>query len=248
MFLSLTAAAMLFSMPIKKAVDDMDVVTVEFPVSRIYVPTEFDSNDFPEILFEGRFPNQCYVYDRTVARVVEGNFYFWVYAKKYPEPCIQVESPFLESAKVEGSLQEGVYDVVNVFRNRRTSLGSLRVRHTESKSRDDFLYADVDSSVVQVHRETGQRYLTLFGNQNSSCHQFDLSRTSMRITASGLIEVLPILREPEEGEMCLQIWKKFNISLPIPPLFASGKYAFFIKRPIGKSFYKLDELPAHSVR
>ena len=248
MFLSMIVAAsfVTVSMPAEtnrfKAEDD-DIQVVEYPVQRVYLPTGLDSNDDAEVLIEGEFPDQCYAFDSAVAKVVDNHFYFRVYAKKYSGPCTQMVAPFLEKARLRKVLPEGVYDVVHLLNDRKIPYGKLPIHYTESKARDDFPYAQVDSSVVEVNRDTGERFLTLFGTQTNSCQQFDLERTSIRLTAPGFIEVRPVLKDLEPTAMCLQVWRKYTQRLPLPENYRAGRYAFYIRTGEGGSFQKLDEIP-----
>lgn len=226
---------------------------VAAPVSSVHLPQGFDDNDIVQILVEGVFPNPCYRAGDAKVGVNHHDSYivFYLQAHRYEsEQCSQVRTPFLKPIDI-GKLKAGrnyrVYQAADTDGSKLRPRGEVSVQKARSTSRDEFLYAPIDSAVV-IEDQWGQRRdLLLIGTFTNSCMRFDPDppvRSTVRHTQERLIEILPILEDIDEGMNCAQMNKPFMKRIPIPDNIPKGRYAFHIRRMDGESFNKLDSIDA----
>lgn len=210
---------------------------IEIIPKHIYTPRGFDSNDVVQIILEGDFPNNCYRIAKIKADADEEKIVFRATAYQYPGACTQSITPYLRHADVD-ILEEGTYPVWNATK-KDGPMGNVSVRHTDSPKRDDFDYANVDSSVVYYDANLQRSVLMLFGKHSESCFRFDREKFVMRQTAKDVLEILPILRREEDVE-CKSGEFSFREKFVIPENIRDGRYLFYIRIADGQSFYKTD--------
>lgn len=215
---------------------------IEVDIKKVYVPRWFDTGDIPQFIISGEFPDQCYRYDKTVFPLIEADkIYFKVLGYQNPGPCKPIKTPFLKLVDLPTVLDEGVYSLMNIRQNVDQPAGLLNIRLSESKTRDDFIYADVDSAVTYHDPFAKRSVLVLYGSFPNTCMSFDDAEIRVYQSAAEMIEVLPAIKKDlEEG--CLETPVSFVKHIAIPEVIPVGRYVFFIRKMDGTAFVKFDEV------
>ena len=123
---------------------------VELPIETIYtVERGFDTNDAAEVSVYGYLPDTCHKLAQGEAMVNHSDKTIHVRVEGYRTPgqiCLEILTPFLEVIHV-GPLPQGDYRVQSL--TSPDLIGKLQVEPAVSDSRDDYLYAPVDSIAVK---------------------------------------------------------------------------------------------------
>lgn len=246
---------------ILSAVVQAGPVLVPAPVTKVYIPQGFDSNDITQVVVEGTFPSGCYRAGKAyVWKDANSNrIAFHQQAYFYPTDfCQEVETSFLEAIDV-GELSRGVYEVYNLPKPSEDpsapesleKVGELPVHAARVEARDEHLYAPVDSAVVVKDQQGRERELILIGTFPNNCMRFNRSifreqRISGPVirTQPNILEVLPIIEEFERPEGCKKIEDGFEERIELPRDVPAGRYLFHIRTMNGKSFNKIDWVEA----
>lgn len=210
---------------------------IEIVPKRIYTPKGFDSNDVVQFVIEGDFKTPCYRIAKVRADADEEKIVFRVLAYQYPGVCTQSLTPYLQHIDVD-VLDEGVYPVWNAAKKDRP-MGNISVHRTESQKRDDFEYANINSSVVFFDVALQRSVLMVFGSTGNSCSRINRETMTIRQTDKDLVEVLPILTRIESDD-CKTGEFPLRERFVIPEAIPAGKYLFYFRTANGQSFYKTD--------
>lgn len=132
------------------------------PVSDVYVPIGFDSNDNVEIVLAGEFPSSCYKVGLHSFRVTEKNeILIQATTLFYPgSTCAQVITPFMQIVKI-GVLKVGAYKVI--VNDKSTPKKEFEIAQHLSEAPDDYLYAPVEFAEIETSSSTGIQYLEIQG-------------------------------------------------------------------------------------
>ena len=118
------------------------------PVSKVYMPKGFDSNDMAEIVITGFLPNLCYKSPIIKTKVEGKNIIVSVYAINY-EPvreleCTRMIVPFLIPVDV-GVLDRGQYKVTVNEQDK----GQMKITEALSSAVDEHVYAYVEQVLIK---------------------------------------------------------------------------------------------------
>lgn len=215
---------------------------VPAPVSKIFIPFGFDSNDNVEVVAHGEFPNSCWRVGKTSATVDHetNTIYVDVTAYQYPEGerflCAQVIMPYIAPVKL-GILKTGEYTVVAGAN--QDVRAQLHVEEATTQSPDDHMYAQVDSAEV-VALANGEYELQMSGTHPYfyiGCMKITEVKTYLR--PDDVLVALPI---GEIEEVCPESYSHhFKVRHKIENMFL-GKGLLHIRALNGDSYNKLIQL------
>jgi hypothetical protein len=185
---------------------------VPAPVTHLYVPAGFDSNDTVEVVVTGNFPNSCYSRNDVKVDVRDEEIAVTVTAvsheKSFPAArCSDMLVPFKEVVHI-GNLQGGDYKLI--VNNRLTD--SLRVGEASSNSVDENLYA-----AIEWVEEKGGNNVLLHGWRYSNC--IDHDRVEVKSNDKDTLAILPVMKRL--SDFCPM--KMMPVRYPVKLDFASLK-------------------------
>jgi hypothetical protein len=188
-----------------------DTTTLPSPVTKIFVPMDFDDNDNTEIVLQGFFPSTCYKVGATSFDIDAAAHTIVVKAtseKATGMICAHVMTPFLQPVKV-GILAEGAWDVVLSQNPELKSSFQIRKRTTEAP--DDFLYAPVAEATLRMEAGTGRQSLVLSGSFPLLTHGcMQLRDVQLGSPTEDVLLALPIA-EIAEGAVCEGAQRDFKV-------------------------------------
>jgi hypothetical protein len=212
--------------PVAQAVDQ-----VPAPVTQVFAPLGFDTNDNSEVIVAGYLPNLCYKAAKAEAKVIGKSVQVDVTAYKVnSQLCAQMAVPFLEVARL-GVLDKADYDVTvnpGLPSEKRTQ---LPVIESTSSAIDDFVYANVNS----IERIEGTRRVLLKGENPSPC--YDLEEINLVSNGKDTYSVLPILRQV--SAVCPRVMTPFEYEITVPQELSPKKILLHVRVMNGKSVNSL---------
>ena len=214
-----TLLAMLLSASISYAVtqsygDDGDVMKariIEAPVSHVFIPNGFDSNDNVQVVVIGRFPTTCYqLYTHAVRR--EGSqIKVYVYAiYQSDRPCADAIVPFKQEINL-GAANKGVYDIVVNPGSSHPVHGRVPVVAAKTNRIDDYIYAYVEY-IGSVKNDPNR--VKIGGYIASDCFKF--KQFHKMTNKKDVIAVLPILEQV--SDFCPMKMTPFEYAIDIPKM------------------------------
>lgn len=207
-----------------------DVISA--PVSKIFVPSGFDSNDNVELLVKGTFPDTCYSRNNYSLSVDQDLINITITAFRNNEAeCERIEIPYMENITV-GTLQAGKYRVV--VNGKLQS--QLLIHEAVSRNVDDHLYGMVQ--YVELGITGGVNGSFFLVGKNVSC--LTLERVELLSNGKDTLSVLPIMKKKSEN--CQGPRKQFSIpvNFKINSLRAN-EVLIFVRTMDGKSVHTLIE-------
>ncbi len=123
---------------------------VEVAVTKAYIPVGFDSNDLPQFLVTGTFPDLCYQVAAPDVRVDEKNQRITLVQKAYRttgDHCWAVKVPFEQIVQLP-PLADGNYEVWDGKTNSKLGTFPISRASQSGTGTDDYPYAPV--SAVQL--------------------------------------------------------------------------------------------------
>ncbi len=204
-------------------------IEVEVPVTKIFSPKGFDSNDMAEVILTGFLPNLCHKSPTLKAEVVGKIIYVTATALNYEQDnpfCPEMIVPFLSSVQV-GVLDRGQYEVkvnVNTPYDRK---GELFISESMSPSVDEHTYAYVD----HVVRIPGTRKVRLNGYNPSDC--FVLDRIDYGNNGKDVYSVLPKMKQVTDH--CPLKMTPFSFVTEVPNTLSEKEVLLHVRVMNGKS-------------
>lgn len=193
-------------------------ITVTQLPAELFTPVGFDDNDNTQFVIEGFFPNTCYrMGSHTVDINVEkreitvNNQAFF-----YPESlCLEVLVPYSRIVNL-GVLSAGDYRIQFVGNDGKqvVPMGRVEVVKSPNKGPDDFLYAPVQNSYVNV-KANGTAELILSGEYTNTC--MEIEQVIVHPSKEKVIVVQPIMKEkdfaaPGCAQMMVPYTKKVDLA------------------------------------
>lgn len=196
------------------------------PVSKVYMPKGFDSNDMAEIVVTGFLPNLCYKSPIVKTKVEGKNIIVSVYAINH-EPtheleCTRMIVPFLIPVDV-GVLDRGQY---NVTVNEQEK-GQMKITEALSSAVDEHVYAYVEHVLIKP----GSRNVILKGHNPSDCYVFD--RVDYFHNDKDVYSVLPKMKQISHD--CPMKMVPFAIETEIPQDLDAKQVLLHVRTMHGKS-------------
>lgn len=229
--LALTSALFLGFFVSLESTQAQEIVTVE--AEKIFIPTGFDDNDVAQIVSLGHFNSTCYRSADPKIDIDTEKFtiHIGLQALKYEEPCEQIRNKFVKVIDL-GILPSGVYTIIESNQER----GTLNIKHTESKSRDDFLYAPIHSAEIYFDPRSEEAFMELRSAMPNSCYHLREENIQIVHKSARVIEILPILeRDSRPNAECTQTRTMLRRVLSFPDKFDAESYLFHIRTMNGES-------------
>lgn len=164
---------------------------LQVPVTDIFSPKGFDTNDVTQVVISGYLPNLCFKSPKVVAEVKDTVIQVEVtalYEEAEDVACTQATVPFLETISV-GVLAEGTYEVRANEGGATFLTDTISVVKAASLETNDFIYARGD----YVERIGTTRQVALKGFNPSDC--FELSEIRFISNEKNTYSVLPIMKK-----------------------------------------------------
>lgn len=204
-------------------------VEVEVPITKIYSPKGFDSNDMAEVILSGFLPNLCHKSPTIKAEVVGKTIYVRATALNYEQDnpfCPEMIVPFLTSVEV-GVLDRGQYDVKVNINTPYNKESQLFISESMSPSVDEHTYAYVD----HVVRVPGTRKVRLNGYNPSDC--FVLDRVDYAHNGKDVYSVLPKMKQVTD--FCPLKMTPFSFVTEVPNTLTEKEVLLHVRVMNGKS-------------
>ena len=197
------------------------------PVTHVYAPLGFDSNDNTEVVVSGYLPNLCYKSPRTETKITGKNVAVTMTALNSGGMyCLQTIVPFIEVASL-GVLDKGKYNIdVNTGTPTHKN-SSIGITESTSPAIDDHIYANVS----YVEKAPGSRKVILKGENPTSC--FALDHIEMISNGSDTYSVLPILKQV--SQICPQMVVPFAYETDVPKGLSEDEILLHVRIMNGKS-------------
>lgn len=204
-------------------------VKVLSPISHVYSPLGFDSNDNTEVVIEGFLPNLCHKHPMTESKIVGNKIEITVSSYVYDQSnpfCPEVIVPFVESVQL-GLLMPGNYEIVvnggSVFQEK----GAIQVNKADNSSVDDYVYAAVE----YIKKDFGSRRVMLEGVNPSDC--FALEEVRFVSNGKDTYSVLPKMKQVSND--CRAKQSPFSYEVEVPDYIKSDRILLHARAMGGKS-------------
>jgi hypothetical protein len=211
---------------------------VEAPVDHVFVPNGFDNNDHVEVIVTGKFPNPCYVRNKSEVKIKDDVIHIKITSLSMDDPaytkCEPLKIPFTEVVNI-GSIQGGKYKIVVNEGGDYEKREAITIETSSSESIDDNIYAMVE------YVDTGftggaSGDAILISNSPSPCLVLD--RVDYLSNKSDALSVLPIMKKissdcPEKN-VRLEIPVKFD-----PSKFNADKILLYVRTIEGRSVHTI---------
>jgi hypothetical protein len=200
------------------------------PVSHVFSPAGFDSNDNVELLVTGYLPNLCYRAPKSSVSIKNGKISIEVVANKKQSGltlCAAVIVPFVESIKI-GVLDKGKYDIRV---NENTSFAKksmIAISEAMSTSIDDVVYANVDEI---IREDENTRKVVLKGYNPSDC--FELKEIVVLDNEVDTYSVLPKMKQVKAH--CPKKMIPFSYEMEVPEKLEANKVLLHVRVMDGRS-------------
>jgi hypothetical protein len=180
----------LFALFASAAYASVPPVTAAIPVTHIYAPQGFDSNDPSEVIITGYLPDLCYRAPSTYSQVSGQTIQIQAEALRPSQNalCPLVAMPLLEAVQV-GVLEKGEYGIVVNQPGSNPVTSSIYIEEARGKGVENSVYANTGS----VDRIPGTRAVILTGINPVNCYELD----QIRYISNGkdTYTVLPIMKQ-----------------------------------------------------
>jgi hypothetical protein len=214
--------------------DQMQPDVVKVPLSKVYVPGGFDSNDRVRLMVEGYFPSTCYRVAETTVSQTEAALSISQTAFKYNGPCIWMMISYSQPVNV-GILKSKTYDIKDSDSGR--VMGQLPVKVAVNAGPDDFLYANVKDAYLGFV-DGQKRAIVISGVLPGDCWALKEKRVIQ--DGPNVVTVLPIIEKKEKAE-CHDLEMPFIATVDVPNIPA-GRYMLNVRSLSGESIIKLVDL------
>ena len=203
------------------------------PVSNIYSPEGFDSNDNVEVIVEGFLPNLCYRAPMKDIKI-NGNkidIKLSALSSEQQNPyCPEMIVPFLEKVEV-GVMDKGQYEIEVNGKSVYEKQGSIEVDESISDAVDDEVYANVE----YIERVQGSRNIILKGQNPSDC--FVLDKVEFVDNKKNVLSVLPKMKQV--SEFCPMKMVPFEYEVEVPNNLEKEKILLHVRVMDGRSVNSL---------
>ncbi len=204
------------------------------PVTNVFIPNGFDSNDNSEIVIAGYLPDLCYQGPKYKAKLENGHVVVYVSAHQVVGEdvvCPRVIVPFQMTVGL-GQLDARDFKVSVNPKTKTEKRGILPVGVAKSKRIDDYLYAYVKDIKVEGN------YLYLKGVNPSDC--FKLKEINVIDNGKDTYAVMP--QVTIENDVCRPKSTEFTYRIPFKNTLNAEKALFHVRVMDGRSINKVIDL------
>lgn len=198
------------------------------PITHVYAPKGFDSNDETQVIVSGYLPNLCFKSPRSKVSVEGQTIFITVTAltdRRSPF-CLMVIVPFLETVTV-GVLDKGDYKIVVNAGSPNEIKSRISVEESESLAVDNHVYAAVDA----IDRTPVSRKVLLKGYNVSPCFNFD--HVEFISNGEDTFSVLPIMKQSRPR--CPMKMTPFAIETEAPATLSTDQVLLHVRSMDGRS-------------
>ena len=203
------------------------------PVSNIYSPEGFDSNDNVEIILEGFLPNLCYKSPSHSIEIDKDVINIKVEALVHDNEgiaCAEMIVPFLEKVEV-GVMDKGNYKILVNGESPWKKEGSIKVNESISDAIDDSVYANVN----YIEKDDDSRIVKLKGYNPSDC--FVLDKIDVVDNKKDVYSVLPQMKQI--SDFCPMKMIPFEYEMEVPKSLKQDQVLLHVRVMDGKSVNSL---------
>ena len=212
-------------------------IEVTAPVSRIFSPIGFDTNDLAEVVLTGTLPTSCHQLGGSTFTVDRDKKVIRINLTGYKVErgiCIDLSAPYQHTVKL-GHLPAGDYDVRLV--QTPTIKSHLPVKPSNSAGRDDHLYLPVEFADLILADGSQKIYLSgRYPKIKQGC--MALERTIVRVHDNDQILVQPIAKILDEDSCQEGQPRTFHHLVAMPTAFA-GEGLLHVRGLNGTSYNKI---------
>lgn len=219
----LSTTALFAGVPISKKV----------PVSKIYVPQGFDSNDNVELVITGFLPNLCHKSPKVKTEIIDNKVNVTLTSLYYQESnpyCPEMVVPFKKVVEI-GSMPKGNFKVVVNEDTKYEKSDELFVKAALDNNIDNYQYAYVEEIQQNIEKEV----LTLRGYNPSDC--YELSEVTYISNGEDTYSILPRMKKVRD--FCPMKMMPFSISWRLPKELDSKKILLHVRTLNGNSINKI---------
>jgi len=206
---------------------------VQIPVTNVYVPKGFDSNDDVQVIVSGVLPDLCYQSPKASATIEEGIIKVVVEAI-YDAPegaaCAQLARPFLEKASLK-VLVAAEYQIQANVGTANLIEEKILISQAASVDVNDHVYAGVD----YVEKTENSRKVVLYLNTPSDCYEFD--RVEELSNGKDTFSVKPIMRKIRRS--CPVKVTEFKVDYIVPEELSADEILLHVRTLQGDSYNTL---------
>ena len=203
------------------------------PISHIYSPEGFDSNDNVEVILEGFLPNLCYKSPSHSVEIEKNVINIKVEALLNDNEdiaCAEMIVPLLQKVEI-GVVDKGNYKILVNGESPWKKEGSIKVEESISGAIDDNVYANVS----YVEKDDGSRIVKLKGYNPSDC--FVLDKIEFKDNKKDVYSVLPQMKQI--SNFCPMKMIPFEYELEVPKNLNKDKVLLHVRAMDGKSVNSL---------
>ncbi len=203
------------------------------PISNVFSPAGFDTNDNVEVIIEGMLPNLCHKSPMKKVEVKGKKIEIKITALSYHESnpyCPEMVVPFLEKVDL-GVLDKGNYDILVNGKSIYAKEGSIQIDENVSDAVDESVYANVDYIV----KKEGSRQVLLKGYNPSDC--FVLDEVQVFDNKKDVYSVLPKMKQVSDH--CPLKMVPFQYELEVPKSLKAEKTLLHVRVMDGQSVNSL---------
>lgn len=222
----------LLSFNLSSFAQEPGAVYSKVPVTEVFAPKGFDSNDNVEIVISGFLPNLCYKSPAANVEIKGKDIYIEMKALRIADLssyCAEMVVPYLEAVDV-GLLDRGQYQVHVAGQ----PAASLFVAESSSDAMDELVYANID----HIEKGLDSNVVKLKGYNPSDCFVFD--RVENVDNGINAFSVMPIMKQV--SEFCPRKMVPFEIEWKIPARLDREQVLLHVRSMNGKSVNSLINL------
>jgi hypothetical protein len=181
---------------------------VNVPVSNVYIPFGFDSNDSKELVVTGYLPNLCYQKTGYKLKRLNSNTFMVEVKSNYIQgACAEVAVSYAQTVEL-GTLPPGNYKILVKGRGNKNLTSYMQVARARKRTRDDFWYANV----TEITHVFGSDLVRIKGVHPSDCYALD--RVDLLSNKVNTFSVLPKIKRIKSS--CQKKPTPFQYDVKVP--------------------------------
>lgn len=209
------------------------------PVTKVFAPVGFDSNDDAEIVIHGHFPSWCYKLGPVTADVDMANRRIVVHPTSWfyrDGVCHEMQVPYVTSVKL-GPLMPGEYTVEVTGMDGQKA--KLPIVATSDVNPDAYIYAPVDT-VEWTKDRLGRQVIRLSGTPPEVEDGCLVLVEPRLIHTDDTFVVLPITTIDSDPGVCGDLdLDRFTYDVVVPESVRPGEYLLHVRALAGQSLNRL---------
>jgi hypothetical protein len=192
----------------------------------VFAANGFDDNDRVTIVLDGYLKDNCHKLANAEVKFDQatGTFLVTQYAMKYEGLCLPFTVPFFNEVDL-GILPEGDFVIATYGATK-----NLNVKEAPNSGQDEFMYAPVESVIVEHNVSKTRYFAEIRGRFTNTCMKW---KEVQLIDSGDSKELLPKV-ELEERADCKEATIPFSWIVDLP-LDDAGRYLLHVRSMNGKA-------------